>query len=37
MMSWITPFLTWANNMVLSKTPFHRIENNIAYLAELLG
>lgn len=37
MRSWITPILNWFNYMVLTKSDFHRIENNIKYLEELLG
>ena len=35
--SWITPITTWIASNILRKTDFQRIENNTAYLAELLG
>lgn len=35
-MTWIAPFLTWMNNMVLTKNDFHRIEYNTEYLKILL-
>jgi cytochrome b subunit of formate dehydrogenase len=35
--SWITPILSWVASNVLTKSDFQRIENNIAYLQELLG
>jgi hypothetical protein len=35
--SWITPILSWVASNILRKTDFQRIENNTAYLQELLG